>query len=245
MTIRFNARERLNAVTTDMLRTAAGAVESAARDRSVRVVVVTGTGRAFCSGADLSGPSNEDSSFPDMSLVDAANRLTVALVGLSKPVVCALNGVAAGLGVSIALGCDIVVACEDAYFLLAFTKVGLMPDGGATLLVAASLGRARALQLALLAERLSMAEALASGLVWSVHDRDSFADAVESLTARLARGATAALGRTKRAINDASIPGLATVLRAEREGQSDLLVGPEYVEGVDAFVNRRDPRFGC
>ncbi|RRQ24919.1 enoyl-CoA hydratase [Rhodococcus sp. Eu-32] len=156
LTIRLNAPERLNAVTTEMLHTCADAVESAVHDSSIRVVVLTGAGRAFCSGAYLTNPSDGAPKCPDMSLVDAANRLTAAVVGLSKPVVCALNGVAAGLGVSIALACDIVVACEDAYFLMAFTKVGLMPDGGATLLVAASLGRARALQLALLAERLSV-----------------------------------------------------------------------------------------
>lgn len=243
LTIRFDAPERLNSVTADMLTAAADAVESAAHDLSIRVVVLTGTGRAFCSGAYLAGQSDTASDRPDMSLIDAANRLTSALAALAKPVVCALNGLAAGVGVSIALACDLVVAREDAYFLLAFTKIGLMPDGGATLLVAASLGRSRALQLALLAEPLLIREAVAAGLVWSVHDRDSFSGAVDELTTRLAVGPVSALGHTKRAINAASIPGLTAALRAERVGQLELVAGPEFAEGVDAFTNRREAVF--
>lgn len=243
LTIRFDAPERLNSVTADMLTEAADAVESAAHDLSIRVVVLTGTGRAFCSGAYLAGQSDAASDRPDMSLIDAANRLTSALASLAKPVVCALNGLAAGVGVSIALACDLVVAREDAYFLLAFTKIGLMPDGGATLLVAASLGRSRALQLALLAEPLLIREAVAAGLVWSVHDRDSFSGAVDELTTRLAAGPVSALGHTKRAINAASISGLSAALRAERVGQLELVTGPEFAEGVDAFTNRREAVF--
>jgi enoyl-CoA hydratase len=244
LTLRLNVPDRLNAATDVMLHNLADLVEAAAFDPEVRALVMTGTGRAFCSGADLGAEDAlSDNGIPNPSTVDAANRLVTALTAIDKPVVCGLNGLAAGLGASLALACDIVVAHERAYLLLAFAKVGLMPDGGATALVAASLGRSRAMQLALLADRLPVSEAHASGLVWSVHDDASFANAVEELAGRLAAGPTVALGSTKRAINAASIGNLTDALQAEKEGQMRLVVGPEYAEGVRAFAERRPAVF--
>lgn len=244
LTIRLDAADRLNAVTTDMLGSLCEVVMAAAVDPDVRVLVLTGSGRAFSSGADLRGagsPANECE--PDISIIDAANRLASALTSIEKPVVCALNGLAAGVGVSIALAADLIVARDEAYFVLAFTRIGLMPDGGATALVAASLGRSRALQMALLADRLSAAEAAAVGLVWAVHDAEEFPGAVDDLARRLAAGPVAALGKTKAAINAATIGGLPGALELERAGQVELLAGPEFAEGVDAFLNRRDAVF--
>ncbi|WP_086709068.1 enoyl-CoA hydratase-related protein [Streptomyces antimycoticus] len=243
LTVRLSAPERLNAVSAPMLDRVRAVLEDADADTSVRAVVLTGAGRAFCSGAHLALEAEPKDQEPDTSTLRSANRLVATLTGLGTVVVCGLNGAAAGVGASIALACDVIVAHEDAYFLLAFAKIGLMPDGGATALVAASLGRSRALQLALLADRLSAREAHAAGLVWSLHGADTFDTEVKAVAARLAAGPTRALGRTKRAINAAAIAGLDDAIGREWDGQLALLSGPEFAEGVDAFLSRRPARF--
>jgi enoyl-CoA hydratase len=246
--IRLDAPERLNAVTAEMLEGIRHALETAGRSNSVRVVVLTGTGSAFCSGAHLGdadlGP--ESLADPDPRTLDAATDLVAVMVDLPVPLVCGLGGLAAGVGVSLALACDVVVATRSSYFLLAFTRVGLMPDGGATALVAASLGRSRALQLALLAERLSVEEAAAAGLVWRVvEDADALEAELSGLATRLADGPTGALGLTKRAINAASLPDFASSLGRERDGQMALMGSDDFAEGVSAFLERRPARFGA
>lgn len=245
LTIRFDAPDRLNAVTAAMLDRVTETVTAASSEPSVRVLVLTGAGRAFCSGADLGVEADRGTvqRGPDTSTIDAANRLTTALVRSEKPVICALNGLAAGVGVSLALSCDIIVARDDAYFLLAFTRIGLMPDGGATALVAASLGRSRALQLALLAEKLPVAEAHAAGMVWRCFDADSFDGEIDALAQRLASGPTTALGATKVAVNAAALGSLDAALSLERVGQIDLMTGPEFAEGVAAFLDKRPAVF--
>jgi len=154
---------RMNAVTTETLDAVSDAFDKHAGDAEVRAAVLTGAGRAFCTGADLGGETT--SGPPSAATIDAANRTAATIRAFPRPVIGAVNGPAAGVGVSLALACDLTIATESSYFLLAFTKVGLMPDGGATALVAASIGRARALKMALLAERLPAREALAAGLI--------------------------------------------------------------------------------
>lgn len=241
--ITLNAPEALNAVDAETLNAMASVVEQAAADPLVRVVVLTGEGRAFCAGANLGTDPAAMGGGPDTSTIDAANRLIAALIDAPVPVVCALNGLAAGVGVSIALACDVVVAHESAYLLLAFTRIGLMPDGGATALVAAAAGRNRALALALLADRLSVEEALRHGLVHSVSGDDLFASEVERIVGQLANGPTQAYAETKRAINAASIPDLAGVLERERDGQTRLMSSADFAEGADAFRAKRSPSF--
>ncbi len=232
---------RMNAVRTDTLTAVAEAFEKSAQDPAVRAAVLTGTGRAFCSGADISG--RDVSAPPSPDTIDAANRVTATIRDFPRPVVGAVNGAAAGVGVSLALACDLTVAKESAYFLLAFTRIGLMPDGGATALVAASIGRARALRMAMLAERLPAPEALASGLIADVYSDDGFDDAVDDLLARLAAGPSAALASTKHAINAATLTELVGAFGRERAGQLDLLAGPEFAEGVTAFQEKRTADF--
>jgi enoyl-CoA hydratase len=240
----FTRPERLNAVTADVLDDLADLLEEAGQDTDVRVVVLSGEGRAFSSGADLRADGGEDSDdSPGVATLLAANRVIRALRGMPQPTISAVAGPAAGVGCSLALACDLVVAAESAYFLLAFTDVGLMPDGGATALVPASLGRSRALQLALVPERLSSARAHEWGLVHQVVPDGRLAEAVAQLTDRLVAGAPRAYAATKRAINDATLAGLEDAFAAEVAGQSELLGSADFREAVVAFVEKRAPTF--
>ncbi|MBC2641302.1 MULTISPECIES: enoyl-CoA hydratase [unclassified Rhodococcus (in: high G+C Gram-positive bacteria)] len=240
--VTLNRPARMNAVTTETLDAVADSFDKYAGDAAVRVAILTGTGRAFCTGADLGGENI--SGPPDSATIDAANRTAAAIRAFPRPVIGAVNGPAAGVGVSLALACDLTVATESSYFLLAFAKVGLMPDGGATALVAASVGRARALRLALLAERLPAREALASGLIADVFPDDEFAASVTALTRRLADGPSEAFHLTKDAVNDATLIELDNAFDRERTGQLELLAAADYREGVAAFLEKRPAVFG-
>ncbi|MGF7120397.1 enoyl-CoA hydratase [Rhodococcus sp. TAF43] len=232
----------MNAVRTETLDAIADAFEKHSADPDVRVAVLAGSGRAFCTGADLAGL--DLSAPPSPAVIDAANRVADTIRTFPQPVIGAVRGPAAGVGVSLALACDLTVASESSYFLLAFTRIGLMPDGGATALVAASVGRARAMALALLAERLGAAEALDAGLIAQVYADDEFDTEVEALAGRLAAGPAVAFRKTKAAINAATLGQLDTAFEREREGQLELLAAADFAEGVDAFQNKRAARFG-
>jgi len=227
---------RLNALGTEGLDELADQVGAAAVDDRVRVVLLTGEGRAFCAGADLG-------TVVDVTTVEAANRAVLALRRIGKPVVAAVNGAAAGVGCSLALACDLVIAKRSAYFLLAFAGIGLMPDGGATALVPAAVGRARAMRMALLGERIPADLAAAWGLIGTVVDDDVFDDEVASVTARLAAGPPLAYERIKQAVNEASLPHLTRALETERTGQGELLGSQDFAEGAAAFRERREPKF--
>ncbi len=233
--------DRLNAMSAAMSDGIAAAVEDAAARDDVRVVLLTGAGTAFCSGADLSGADAHENF--DVTSLDRANRIVRALVGLGKPCVAAVNGVAAGVGCSMALACDLVVARESASFLLAFARIGLMPDGGATATVAASVGRARAMRMALLGEALPAREAYDAGLVSHLADDDSFEDTVEQVVARLAAGPPLSYAATKKAVNAATLGHLHDALERERTGQAVLLRTADVAEGMRAFGEKRRPVF--
>ena len=177
--------------------------------------------QAFSTGADISGADAHEHF--DVSALDRANRIIRAITRLDKPVVAAVNGIAAGVGCSAALAADVVVAAESASFLLAFARIGLMPDGGATATVAASIGRARAMRMALLAEPLTAREAYDAGLVTHVAPDADFPDLVSRLVARLAAGPPLALAASKKAVNAATLPHLDDALERERTGQTVLL----------------------
>ena len=235
--------DRLNAVTAAMLHGLADQVEAVAADASVRVVVLTGSGRAFCSGADLAGDGIDPRSLPSPPTLDAAERLVHGLQAAPQPVVAAVNGPAVGIGCSIALACDLVVAAESAYFLLSFTNIGLMPDGGATLLVPSSIGRALAMEMALVPERVPAAQARQWGLIHRAVPDADLDGAVSALVARLAAGPRDAQAAAKRAVNHATLPGLDAALARERAGQVELLRTADFAEGVAAFAARRPPAF--
>lgn len=236
--ITFDKPERLNALTAEIIHAAADAVDAAADD-GTRVIVLTGAGRAFSSGADV-GP---DGAAPGFDTLDAANRFTLAVTSSPVPVIAAVNGVAAGVGCSFALAADLTIAKESASFMLAFTKIGLMPDGGASMLVPAAVGRARAARMALLAEKVSAAKAADWGLIAEVVADDEFDAAVERVVTQLANGAPLALAATKRAVNAATISALEDILALERSGQGPLLESSDFAEGIAAFQEKRAAHF--
>ncbi len=238
LTLTFDRPERLNALTAELIHATADAVDAAASD-GTRVIVLTGAGRAFSSGADVGA----DGRPPGLDTLDAANRLVLSMTTSPVVVVAAVNGVAAGVGCSFALAADLVVARESASFLLAFARIGLMPDGGASLLVTAAVGRARAARMALLAEAIPAPQAVAWGLIGEVAADDAFDARVAALTAKLVAGPPLAYAGTKRVINAASLALLQAILAEERDGQGPLLASADFAEGMAAFQAKRPPVF--
>jgi enoyl-CoA hydratase len=237
----LNRPEQFNALTGEMVIALVQELRGAVARDDVRLVVLTGTGPAFSAGADLGGDNAQENY--DAASVDGANMLIRAITELDKPVLCALNGIAAGVGMSLALACDLVVATESAALTLAFTKIGLMPDGGATATVAASVGRAKAMRLALLSDLLSAQEAYDAGLVSHVFPDDDYAAALAKIVGRLSRGAPLAFAATKKAVNAATLGDLAGAFQRERAGQSLLLRTDDAAEGMKAFAEKRRPEF--
>ena len=241
----LNRPDSLNSLTAPMLATFAEALEKAATDPRVRVVRVGGAGRGFSSGA---GISEEDHANPGAAgtpadVLDAANRCIRAIVNLPQPAVSVVQGPAAGVGVSLALACDVVLASDKAFFMLAFTKIGLMPDGGASALIAAAVGRTRAMRMALLAERIQAPEAFDWGLVSAVHPAEELDAEVDKVIATLVGGPAAALRKTKDAINAATLTELESALEREKKGQLTLLESADFREGTRAFQQRRAAKF--
>jgi enoyl-CoA hydratase len=241
LTLTLDRPDRLNALSEDLADALAEALERAASDDAVRVVVLRGAGRAFCAGADIS-PDDEAAPL-DVRALDRANRIVRAIVRLDKPVVAAVQGPAAGVGCSIALAADLCVASESASFLLAFARIGLMPDGGSTASVAASVGRARAMRMALLGEPLTGREAYDAGLLSHLAGDEAWEIVLGEVVARLAAGAPLAQAATKRALNAATFAGLDDALERERTGQTILLRSADAAEGMAAFAERRRPTF--
>lgn len=235
LTITWNDPDRLNGLTGDMLDAASDAVEGI--DASTRVIVFTGAGRAFTTGARL------DETISGTEPMDRANRLIRAITSSPVPVVAAVNGPAAGFGASVAFAADITVAGQSAYFLLPFTNIGLMPDGGATAVVAASIGRARASAMALLGERLPAADAADAGLIHAAVADDQLEATVQTIVTRLATGAGVAYRATKEAIAAATLGNLDAALDRERDLQVQLFDTADFAEGTTAFVQKRAPKF--
>ena len=209
-------------------------------------MLVTGAGRGFSSGADLrAGFDPADDGMPDIrkELHDVYHPAIAGIRRLAKPVVAAVNGPAVGIGCSLALACDLVMAAESAFFGLAFVNIGLMPDGGSTAFVPPAVGRARALQMALLGERVPAAQALEWGLVNWVHPDAELLEHADTLVARLAAGPTRSYAASKQALNRFIYGDLDAQLELEAELQHQLGRSTDFTEGVAAFVEKRDPNF--
>ena len=242
----LNRPETLNAWTAAFGAELGDVVEGEAADPSVRAVLVTGAGRGFSSGADLkAGFEAADDGMPDVrkELLEVYHPVIAGIRRLEKPVVAAVNGPAVGIGCSLALACDLVLAAESAFFGLAFVNIGLMPDGGSTLFVPAAVGKARAFQMALLGERVPADRALEWGLVNAVHPDDRLAQEAASLLERLAAGPTRSYASSKQALNRMLYPDLDGQLGLEAELQHALARTRDFGEGVAAFVEKRDPAF--
>lgn len=244
LSITMNRPDSLNSLTRAMLAGIADAVEQSAGDDRVRVVRLGGAGRGFSSGAGISEEDQKDSrAGSPTAVIDEANRAVRSIVALPKPVVAVVHGPAAGVAVSLALACDVVLASENAYFLLAFTKIALMPDGGASALVAAAVGRIRAMRMALLAERISARDAVDWGLATAVYSADDLDAGVDNVLRTLINGPAVAFRKTKEAINATTLTELEGALEREKQGQAQLITSPDFIEGTLAFQQRRSPKF--
>ncbi|OIN81089.1 enoyl-CoA hydratase [Mycobacterium malmoense] len=242
LSVTIDRPDSLNSVTTPVLAGIADAMERAATDPRVKVVRLGGAGRGFCSGAGMSADDVAGGG-PGAEIIAEANRAIRAITALPRPVVAVVQGPAAGVGVSLALACDLVLACEKAFFMLAFTQVGLMPDGGASALVAAAIGRIRAMRMALLAERLAAVDALSWGLVSAVYPAEEFEAEVDKVISKLAAGPVVAYAKTTDSINATTLTELDSALEREFRGQSILLRSHDFIEGATAFQQRRTPNF--
>jgi 2-(1,2-epoxy-1,2-dihydrophenyl)acetyl-CoA isomerase len=245
-TIVLDRPDAMNAVNSELAEELLQAVQTAAGDDS-RAVVLTGAGRAFCSGADLKGGGITlgDDGLPDLAagLRAGIHPVIEGIRTMPKPVVAAVNGPAVGVGLSFALACDLVVAAESAYFLLAFVNIGLAPDGGSSFLLPERIGFTRAAEMALLGERIPAPKALEWGLVNQVVADSELTATTDALADRLAAGPTRSYAASKRQLNAWQFPRLAEQLELEASLQGELGRSPDFLEGVTAFVEKRPAKF--
>jgi 2-(1,2-epoxy-1,2-dihydrophenyl)acetyl-CoA isomerase len=242
----LNRPDRLNSFNVQMHDEVRDALARVKQDPTSRVLVLTGAGRGFCAGQDL----GDRAVAPGGGAVDLGESIEVrykplvlALRALPMPVIAAVNGVAAGAGANIALGCDIVIAARSASFIQSFSKLGLVPDSGGTWLLPRLAGQARALGLALLGDKLSAVDAAQWGLIWRCVEDAELASAVDELAKRFAEAPTRGLARTKEALYTSWERTLAEQLDVERDYQRELGYSADYAEGVAAFTAKRVPQF--
>jgi len=241
-TITLNRPQRMNALTPSLLSEMLDAI-GAAQAGGARALILTGAGDAFCSGADLTGDGEGMPEDLGVLLDAHYHPLVNALAALDMPVICAINGPAVGAGLSFALAGDIILIARSAYLLLAFANIGLVPDAGATWLIAKSAGRAKTLEMALLAEKIPAKQALDCGLVTRVVDDEALVGEARTIAARLARGPSLALGMIRRQVAAALNSTLAEMLDVERDNQRIAGRTRDFREAVAAFAEKRKPEF--
>jgi 2-(1,2-epoxy-1,2-dihydrophenyl)acetyl-CoA isomerase len=245
-TITLNRPEKLNALNPEMHQLLRAALERAAVEPAIRAVLLTGAGRGFCTGQDLAERDVSAGAAPidlSVSLGSHYNPLVRRMRALPKPIIGAVNGVAAGAGANIAFACDIVIAARSASFVQAFSKLGLVPDAGGSYFLPRLIGTARAMGLALLAEKLDAEQAAQWGLIWKVVDDARLAEEARALADRLASGPTKGYGLLKKAMYASPGNSLDAQLDLERDLQREAGYSEDYREGVTAFKEKRDPRF--
>jgi 2-(1,2-epoxy-1,2-dihydrophenyl)acetyl-CoA isomerase len=242
----LNRPDKLNSFTAAMHVEVRDAIERARADKSVRVLVLTGAGRGFCAGQDLSDRAVAPGGAP-VDLGESVEKfygpLVLALRNLPMPVICAVNGVAAGAGANLPLACDIVIAAKSASFVEVFCKLGLIPDTGGTYFLPRLLGTARAMGLAMLGDKLSAEQAAQWGLIWKCVEDDQLAAETDKLARHFAQAPTLGLARTKQAIYASPANSLDSQLNLERDLMRELGNSEDYREGVNAFMGKRAPQF--
>lgn len=246
LTLTLNRPDKLNSFNEEMHLALRAGFDRAARDSDVRAILLTGSGRGFSAGQDLGDRDpRKGGGAPDLgATLETFYNPTLRLIRrIEKPVVCAVNGVAAGAGANIAFACDIVLAARSARFIQAFSKIGLAPDAGGSWSLARILGEPRAKALALLAEPLDAETAANWGLIWKVIDDEALMDEARAIAIRLAAGPTRGLGLTKMAIQAAATNSLDAQLDLERDLQREAGRTADYAEGVTAFLEKRKPEF--
>lgn len=243
--IELNRPESLNSWNLEFGREMTLAVQAAEKDAEVRAVVVTGAGRGFSAGADLSSVELNDDGVPDLGLAlrDSFNPMLLLVRQSSKPYVAGVHGACAGIGAALALSCDLLVMAESSYLLMAFVNVGLMPDGGLLPYLAERVGLARTAEMCMLGDRLPAAKALDWGLANAVHPDGEIHEAALALAQRLASLPTVAIGNIKRTLTETAQGGLEAYLRLEADRQQEHAVTHDFMEGVMAFQEKRAPRF--
>jgi 2-(1,2-epoxy-1,2-dihydrophenyl)acetyl-CoA isomerase len=246
LSLTLNRPDKLNAFNPEMHALLRGALEQALDDSSVRAVLLTGAGRGFCAGQDLSERNVSPDAAPidlSVSLGSNYNPLVRRLRALPKPIVCAVNGVAAGAGANIALACDIVLAARSASFVQSFARLGLVPDSGGTYFLPRLVGVARAMGLALLGDRISAEDAERWGLIWKALDDARLLEEATAIARALAEGPTRGYGLIKRAIYASAGNSLDAQLDLERDLQREAGFSADYREGVAAFMQKRKPSY--
>jgi 2-(1,2-epoxy-1,2-dihydrophenyl)acetyl-CoA isomerase len=243
--VTLNRPDKLNAFNPGMHQELRAALERARDEAAVRAVLLTGAGRGFCAGQDLS-ERNVAADAPidlSVSLGSHYNPLVRRLRELPKPIVCAVNGVAAGAGANIALACDLVIAARSASFVQSFSRLGLVPDSGGTWFLPRLIGPARTMGLALLGEKLAAQQAVEWGLIWKAVDDDKLMSEASSLARALAEGPTRGYGLLKKALNASWGNSLDAQLDLERDLQREAGLTQDYREGVAAFMQKRKPEY--
>jgi 2-(1,2-epoxy-1,2-dihydrophenyl)acetyl-CoA isomerase len=247
LTLTLNRPERLNALNGALIEGLLAGIKRAGTEPECRAVLITGAGRGFCAGADLANRAFAPGDAPPdlgAALEKGLNPIIRGIRNLPKPVVCAVNGPAAGAGANIALACDIVLAAKSAQFLQAFTRIGLIPDAGGTFVLPRLVGDARARALMMLAEPIAAEQAQAIGMIYRVVDDEDLMGEAHTVAERLAAGPTHALGLMKRALAASPTNNLDAQLDLERDLQREAGAGDDYMEGVRAFLDKRPANFG-
>lgn len=245
-TITLNRPDKLNSFIFEMANQLKEALHKADSNDEIRCVLLTGEGRAFCAGQDLA-EATEVSDDPDRDLSEIVHHTYIPIIKgireLEKPVVCAVNGTAAGAGANIALACDIVIASEEARFIQSFSQIGLIPDSGGTYILPRLIGLARATALTFLGEKVSAREAVEMGMIWKAFPADRFLEEAQAIASKLAKMPTRGFGLTKRGFNAGFSNSLQEQMKLEAKLQAEAGETYDYNEGVKAFMEKRQPEF--
>ena len=241
--IKLNRPDKFNSFNREMALQLQQGLDNAAADKNIRAVYITGEGKAFCAGQDLTEAIDPSGPNIEKIVSEHYNPIIKKIRNMEKPVVCAVNGVAAGAGANIAIACDIVVAASSATFIQAFSKIGLIPDSGGTFFLPRLVGLQKASALMMLGEKISAVDALQMGMIYKIFDDDKLQTEAIIIAKTLANMPTKGIGLTKRLLNESLFNSLEKQLENEKKSQVEATLTYDYKEGVKAFLEKRKPEF--